>query len=298
MKKIGFIGAGKVGFSFGRHIYERAGASYSVVGYYSNSPESANAAALFAGGKAFNTVNELAEECDLLLLTVPDGQIADAWISLKNKIESAPIKDNKQKRLLCIGHCSGLYDSNIFERPTGQTRYEYAFGSIHPIMAIHDKETAYQKLQDSYFTIEGDAAFIDFTEDLLANLKNPFSTIDADFKTLYHAASVMVSNLVCALTYEGIEVFKACGLDDEFAENAWRSLFLGNANNIASLGPVLALTGPMERADITTIKKHLDALSGDARDIYLSLSRVLIETAQLKNPDRDYSELRKLLCPK
>ena len=297
MEKIGFIGAGKVGFSLGRHIRESTDGSYTVAGYYSNNPESANAAAEFAGGKAFSTANELAEECDLLLLTVPDGQIAEAWQFLKKRIESTPLKNNAQKKLLLIGHCSGLHDASIFERSTGNTGYEYAFGSIHPIMALHDKETAYLKLQDAYFTIEGDAPFIDFSAKLLGNLKNQFSTIDSSYKTLYHAASVMVSNLVCALTYEGMEVFKACGLDDEFAENAWRSLFLGNAKNIASIGPVLALTGPMERADISTVTKHLESLSGDARDIYLSLSRVLLETAQLKNPDRDYSELRKLLCP-
>ena len=105
----------------------------------------------------------------------------------------------------------------------------------------------------------------------------------------------MVSNLVCALAYEGMETFKACGLDEDFAESAWRSLFLGNAENTASVGPVRALTGPVERGDAATVARHLAALSGDAREIYLLLSRTLVETARLKNPDRDYSELTGIL---
>jgi predicted short-subunit dehydrogenase-like oxidoreductase (DUF2520 family) len=288
-KKIGFIGAGKVGFSLGRHIREKSDNTFTTFGYYSRSRGSAEAAASFTGGKAFETPEELAEECDIILLTVPDGQITDVWNMLIPNIRAGHI----------IGHLSGALDSNIFsyssETPLAGSCF---FGSIHSILSLYDKDTSFSKLPGAYFTIEGDENFIDFAKALLSMLGNPFCTIDKSKKVLYHAASVMVSNLVNALTYKGMDVLKNCGLDDEFAENAWRSLFLGNAENISLRGPVLALTGPVERADAATVEKHLETLSGETREIYLLLSRILIEAAGSKNPERDFSELRKVLCIK
>jgi len=105
----------------------------------------------------------------------------------------------------------------------------------------------------------------------------------------------MVSNLVCALAYTSSQTLEACDLDARFADEAWRSLFLKNAENISELGPVRALTGPVERCDTETVAGHLATLTGDVRNIYILLSMALTETARHKNPDRDYSEMISLL---
>jgi len=282
MKRIGFIGPGKVGCSLGRYITE-SDCGFNVAGYYGRSETAANEAAAFTDSRVFESAEELAAACDLLLLTVPDSQIADVWKDLSQNLRDRNVP-------LYVGHCSGSQSSEIFAPKAG-----CHFGSIHPILAVHDKATSYKNFTGAYFTIEGDEDFKSIASELLTALGNNFDTIDASQKTLYHAASVMVSNLVCALAYDGMETFKACGLTDEFADNAWRSLFLGNAENIGNLGPVLALTGPVERGDAGTVARHLAVLPGDAREVYLLLSRTLIETASRKNPDRDYSELLKLL---
>jgi len=282
MKRIGFIGPGKVGCSLGRYISENC-CGFNVSGYYGRNEAATAEAAAFAGGSAFKNAEELAMACDLLLLTVPDGQIANVWDTL-----ATFLRDRDEP--LYVGHCSGSQNSEIFQPKAG-----CHFGSIHPILAVHDKETSYKNFGGAYFTIEGDETFKDIAGGLLSALGNPYETIEASQKILYHAASVMISNLVCALTYEGMETFKACGLSNEFADKAWRSLFFGNAENIKNLGPVRALTGPVERGDAETVAKHLAALSGEAREVYLLLSRTLTETASRKNPDRDYSKLIQLL---
>ncbi|MDR3364944.1 MAG: DUF2520 domain-containing protein [Clostridiales Family XIII bacterium] len=293
--KIGFIGAGKVGYGFGRHITERgnrgcAKSGFEVAGYVSRDKASACEAAAFAGGRAYGSAAGLAAESDLLLLTVPDGAIAEAWRQMSDELLD---RQARRGRPLCIGHCSGSLGARVFgPRPLDANIF---FGSIHPLAAIYDRTSAYKKLDGAFFTTEGDEPFAHFAGELLSALGNPFREIDAAQKTLYHAASVMVSNLVCALAYAGTKTFKACGLDDAFAESAWRALFLENAENIAALGPVLALTGPVERADAATAARHLEALSGDERESYLLLSRILAEAAQKKNPSRDYSEMKTLL---
>jgi predicted short-subunit dehydrogenase-like oxidoreductase (DUF2520 family) len=88
------------------------------------------------------------------------------------------------------------------------------------------------------------------------------------------------------------------GLEPDFADEFLKTLFLGNAENIAAFGPVAALTGPTERADAGTIEGHLKTLAdfGDETDInlYKSLTEILVRVAKEKNPDRDYSEVLRL----
>ena len=47
--------------------------------------------------------------------------------------------------------------------------------------------------------------------------------------------------------------------------------------------------------NIDTVKKHLSVLEGSDREMYCILGKKLVEIAGIKNPDRDYTELSKLL---
>lgn len=53
---VGFIGAGKVGFSLGRYF---TGHSIRVSGYYSRNPKSAHEAADFTGTGFYATIDDL-----------------------------------------------------------------------------------------------------------------------------------------------------------------------------------------------------------------------------------------------
>jgi predicted short-subunit dehydrogenase-like oxidoreductase (DUF2520 family) len=283
-QNIGFIGTGKAAYSLGRHIALRGGPAYTVAGYLGKSAEAAEDAAAFAGGAAFSHAKALFAASDLVVFAVPDGTIAQVWASVRD----AGAASGKG-----IAHLSGLHSSQIFAGADPARA-----GSIHPIAALFDKKSAYTKLKGAYFTIEGGDAFQEIATGLLKKLGNPFAMIRAEKKSLYHAASSAVSNLVCAITYAGASLYENCGLPADFAENAWRSLFLENAQNVAEYGPVQALTGPLERGDADTIAKHLSAVSAyDARyaDAYRALSTILLDAAREKHPDRDYAEIERLL---
>ena len=66
-------------------------------------------------------------------------------------------------------------------------------------------------------------------------------------------------------------------------------MFMNNCENVVSKGIVDSLTGPIERADADTIKKHMEVLPKTQLRIYKDLSERLIQVAIQKNPDRDYS---------
>lgn len=275
---IGFVGAGKVGFTLGRYLAEKG---VSVAGYYSRSPASAREAAAFTGSAAFDTPGELADHCDTLFLTVPDGAIAEVW----HQARALPIRG----KIIC--HCSGSLSSEVFD---GVERTGALACSLHPLCAVHDRLESWKTMDSVYFTVEG--ASRAELEKLLHVTGNPYSLIDADKKTLYHAACVTVSNLTVGLAQMGAELFARCGLDEDFAQNAWRALFLGNAENIARGGPMRALTGPIERGDADTIRSHLAALDGEALAVYRALSGVLVRVAEEKNPGRDYTDVKETLA--
>ncbi|MBR5774126.1 MAG: DUF2520 domain-containing protein [Clostridia bacterium] len=276
--KIGFIGAGKVGSSLGKYFSD----SGTVMGYFSRSAESARFAAELTSTKFYNSIKELADECDVIFITTPDGVIPQVWEELKLL--------NVAGKTIC--HCSGSLSSAIF----GGIDDAGAYGlSVHPLQAISDKENSFQLLGDCVFTVEGDARMAQEMMSFLEGLGNTVRVISADNKTLYHAAAVFVSNLPIALTQIGTDILKRCGFDDESARRALAPLIIGSAGNAAQKGATGALTGPVERGDAETVAAHLGAINDDEREIYSLLTNKLVEIASEKNPTRDYTKIVKIL---
>lgn len=277
--KIGFIGAGKVGFSLGRYFCEKG---LTVVGYYSEHIDSAKAAADFTQTKSFKELKDIVAISDTLFITTPDDRIGKVW----DDIRQLPIEN----KIIC--HCSGSLASTIFADIEACKAYGY---SIHPLYAISSKEESYKKLNKAYFSIEGSKGRMEEIEALFKLLGNPYQIISKDHKTLYHAAAVTVSNQVIALLSQGVALMKQCGFEEERALEALWPLVMGNMETIHDKGLVKALTGPIERGDLGTVKKHLSALEDYDRELYSMLSLRLLNLAKVKNPNQDYSALNELL---
>lgn len=285
--KVGFIGAGKVGFSLGKYFTKQG---VEVTGYYSKSPESAKSAADFTNTKAYGTMAELLRESDTLFITVPDRNIGEVWDCIKNL-------DIKNKN---ICHCSGSIASTAFfdGEKLGASVY-----SVHPLYAINSKYESYQELQNAYFTIEGSQNHIQEMTEFLQKAECRVITTMTENKSLYHCGAVVVSNLVIGLYAMGVNILESCGFEREDAQNALVPLFLGNAQAVAEKGQVAALTGPVERADVATIEKHIQSIQNasslkskeELRQIYLLLSEQLLAIAGEKHPDRDYTKVAEVI---
>lgn len=289
--RIGFIGAGKVGFTFGRYIAEKrelvrekmdGALCLEVGGYFSASRQSAELAAEFTETCVYDSLEQLCEYSEIIFLTVPDGQIGEVWKSIKDL--------DIRGRIIC--HASGAMTSDIFSGITEAGAFGY---SIHPMYAISSKYESYKELDNSFFTVEGDDRYVDKVCSVIRALGNSCVRIDGTDKVKYHGAAVFASNLVTGLLAVSQELLTQCGFSAEEAQRAIVPLFLGNAKAAADRGPVDSLTGPVERCDTETVRKHLNALSGDERSAYAAVSRCLVPVAERKHPDRDYSGLIRLL---
>ncbi|MDF2675151.1 MAG: hypothetical protein K0R09_3420, partial [Clostridiales bacterium] len=142
--KIGFIGAGKVGFSLGKFFTNQ---NIKVSGYYSRSENSALEASLFTDTKHFKSVEELINNSNIIFITVPDDEIYNVYMKIKN--------NSLKGKILC--HSSGSISSHIFSDIDDFGAYSY---SIHPIFPISNKYESYKALKDAVFTIEGHERYL------------------------------------------------------------------------------------------------------------------------------------------
>jgi predicted short-subunit dehydrogenase-like oxidoreductase (DUF2520 family) len=271
--KIGFIGAGKVGFSLGKHAAVHGG---QISGYCSKSLESAQEAAAFAGGAAFETPEALVQASDIIFITVPDGQIEPTWNTLAASARAGAISISGKT----ICHCSGALSSTVFANATELGAFAF---SVHPLYAVSSKYETYKELGNALFTIEGSPEQLDCMVALARGWGNEVQAISAQDKVRYHAAAVMASNLVVGLVHAAAGELERCGFTPDSAERALRPLFMGNATHIVEDGTVAALTGPAERGDSATIQKHLACLDGNHREIYQLLTEELYEVAAIKH---------------
>lgn len=279
-ESIGFIGAGRVGVTLGRYFYIK---NLHVSGYFSKTAEHARQAASVTNSGAYQTLEQLAAESQLIFIAVPDDCIAQVY----DRLRQCDIRG----KLIC--HCSGALSSGVFSNIAQAGAYGY---SIHPAFAVSDKETAYQKMQDVFFTIEGDDAKLPVIQKLMQALGNAYRVMDAAQKETYHAALVTSSNLVIGLYHIAQRLLADCGFSGDEAAAVLNPLFLGNAESVCRSGCLSALTGPVDRGDIATVRAHLAALDDTAISaVYRLLSAELISIAKQKYPDRPYRELEDVL---
>lgn len=279
---IGFIGAGRVGFTLGRYFVENG---LNVSGYYSRTYEHAVSASQFTDSKSYKTIDELIAASSIIFITVNDSQIQTVWELCK--------KSDLTNKILC--HCSGAMTASVFSGIEQTKAYGY---SVHLLFSFNDKYNSYKDISKAFFTVEGDENHIDYVTDIIKKTGNEYVVIDGTNKDKYHGAAVFVSNLVIGLFHSGKKLLMDCGFCDEQAQKALIPLFINNAANLSCVGESSALTGPVDRNDLDTVKKNINCLDDDYKDIYVKLSRQLVEIAKNKYRDADYSQMEKLLSDK
>jgi len=283
MKKIGIIGAGKVGVSIGRYFSEVCPGRYRLAGFYSKSDKSSLFASKFTDSSQFLSLNEVINNSDILIIATPDDKIKEIWCELS--------KYDIKNKIIC--HCSGSLSSEVFFDISSKSAYGC---SMHPLLAINSKENSYKDLNDAFFTLEGDSEAVEAFSDLLEKKGNKFKILKGRNKTKYHLSSVFLSNLVIALGKISVDLLGEYGFSEEEALAALSSLSRKNIDNMMNLGLEKALTGPVERNDIKTVENHRKSVEGVNKDeVYRLLSLELVEIAQKKHNERNYEPMKDIL---
>lgn len=275
---IGIIGAGKVGVSVGRYLKDN---NIQIAGFFDTNCENAAFAAQFTKTDCFSVLEELVSLSDTLFITTPDSSIGSVWDC---------IKKSAKNKIVC--HFSGALSSDVF---TDSQSTGASVCSIHPMLAFSDKLTSYRIPANTFFAIEGDKTAVSSLKKLFESLGNTVCIIDKSKKPLYHTAASVLSNEIVAVLDLGYSLLEECGFSRKEAVKATQNLVSGNVKSVIENGCVNALTGPVERNDLQTVKKHIDSLLDKDKQTYILLAKRLVKIAKAKNEGADYSELSNYL---
>jgi len=267
--KIGIIGAGRVGSAFALAL---TGNGDEISGICSRSDQSVAFLSDKLGRAFINDVSSTINEADIVLLTVPDTDIA----KVAAKIREDGSLGIEGKTFL---HCSGALTSSELEplnRAGGCT------GSLHPIQTFASRDEGWKRMQGIFFGYEGSAEAREKALCLVKPLNGTLLDIRPEAKPLYHAAACILSNYTVTLSYVAGMLLDKAGIGKVLGIKAFMPLLVNTVENIAAGGSLNALTGPISRGDSITVAGHLMALDDKDKvlsEFYRVLGRITVQLA-------------------
>lgn len=278
--KVGIIGTGAVGKSMAAYFLSK---KVQMTGFYSKTPKHVRDTANAYNTIAFENMSQVIQNNDFVLVAVND----DAITEVVSEMEELQGMLNEK----IIVHTSGVHASNILS-PLKQ--YGAKTLSLHPLQSFSDVESAQNRIPNTVFSIEGDVE--ESVVEWLDLIGIQTFEIPSAYKANYHMGASIVSNFLVTVLDFGFMQFEKLGYDKTFAKKALMPLIDGTLENIKQNGTTEALTGPISRGDVQTVKKHLEALDETYMSLYLELAHQTLEIAKRKNlAIEKYDEMLKLL---
>ncbi len=225
-KHIAIIGNGKLGGVLRAAL---AGAGYNVAAYArGQKPDLADA--------------------DIVFITTQDQNIAKAAKSLARL---------EWKRGAIAVHCSGSENSDLL---VPLRRKGVLTASCHPLQSFPDLKSGLAALPGTYWFCEGQGRAVAAMKPIIQQLRGKMIPIKADQKIAYHGAVCMAANYLTSLIGASGNIAGQIGLRETEFRAALAPILQATLRNTIALGPRAALTGPIQRGDGVTIRKHQSAI--------------------------------------
>lgn len=245
--KVAILGAGRMGRALGRLLAQKG---LEIGGVSALTLRSARQAVRFIGsGQPEKSNPKAVSGSSLIFIATPDGAIP----SLARELSESGLRWNRK----VVAHTSGAVSSRVLEP---LRRRGALVGSLHPLASIADPRFGLKDVAGTPFAIEGEPAAVRVLRRLVVSLGGVPITIPRQAKALYHLIACLLSNDLVSLLSFGIEAGRGLGLTEREAIRLYMPLVRGTVENVARLGPVRALTGPVSRGDVTTLRLHAEAL--------------------------------------
>jgi predicted short-subunit dehydrogenase-like oxidoreductase (DUF2520 family) len=183
---------------------------------------------------------------DLLVLATPDAVVAEVAARV------APVPTT------VVAHLSGSLGLDVLLPHRRRA-------SIHPLVPLPDPERGAARLaKGAWFAVSGDP----LAAEVVAALSGRVVTVADEERARYHAAATIAANHLVALMGQVEHLAARAGLPlAPFLELAQAAL-----DDVASVGPARALTGPAARGDEATIAKHRGVLDPEDLPAYDALA--------------------------
>jgi predicted short-subunit dehydrogenase-like oxidoreductase (DUF2520 family) len=203
-----------------------------------------------------------------VLLAVPDETLPVISLALAAQGEAPPG---------CAAfHLSGALGTDPLA-PLLETGY--SVGTLHPLQSLADPVLGAEQLRGVYFAVSGEPAALSAARRILSPIGGSIVTVPVARRPLYHAAAVFASNYLAGLIGAAGRLMAQAGVPEDEALRAILPLARGSLENLGRLGPVRALTGPVSRGDVETVRLHLRTLEPRERALYASLGLEILKLA-------------------
>lgn len=290
-RKVVLIGAGKLAHSLTSALEIT---SYNIESVISKKKSSAkHLAGKFLIKNYSDSLKDIPSDVNIFLLTVPDGEI--------RKVAEKLSKSNRDfKDCICV-HFSGVENISSLN---SLAKKGCATGSLHIIKPFPSKNIV--KIKNSPASIEAkNRRSFNFLIQLCRSLQLKPHRINSKEKVLHHLAAVYSSNFLVGNLFNAFSLISS---KDNSAKEILLQTTQSALNNVFKLSPSKALSGPVDRGDLYTIKKHLEVLDAKIRKSrsarlklfklnYIVQSLSLLEVAEKKygKLNKDHLEIKKFL---
>jgi len=257
---IGVIGAGRVGAVLAAAL--RA-AGHDIVAVAGESAASRTRIETLLPGVHIDKPTAVAKASDLLLLTVPDDALDNV---VRMLVASGSIRPGQY-----VVHTSGRHGMAILQ-PALDTG---AVGvAMHPAMTFTGTDVDLDRLRGCAYgvTVTADEGR-QVAETLVNDLGGTAVWVAEADRALYHAALAHGANHLVTLVSQAMSLLRKAGSTDPAA--TLRPLLTAALDNTLAYGDA-ALTGPIVRGDVQTVRSHLasiEASEPDTLDSYVTMAR-------------------------
>jgi predicted short-subunit dehydrogenase-like oxidoreductase (DUF2520 family) len=257
---VGVISAGRVGTALGVAL-ERAG--HVVVACSAISQASRRRAQRRLPDSAVMPIHDVANRAELLLLAVPDAELA--------AVVSGLAATGAVRPGAIVAHTSGANGVGILAPLSDRACIPLA---IHPAMTFTGADEDIARLSDACFgvTAADDVGYA-IAQSLVLEIGGEPFRVREDARPLYHAALAHAGNHVTTVILDAVEALRSALWGQELlgqelvgdapggiAERVIAPLARASLENALQRGQA-ALTGPVARGDAPAIGAHLRALA-------------------------------------
>ena len=261
--RVGVIGAGRVGAVLAAALRRRGHVIVSVAG---ESDASKRRAAGLLPGVPIGKPTAVARASDVLLLTVPDDMLGNVVTQLS---ASGAIREGQY-----VVHTSGSHGLRVLDPATELGARPVA---LHPAMTFSGTARDLERLDDCVFGVTVGPAERPWASEIVDELGASVMWVPEELRGLYHAGLAHGANHLVTLVTQAMELLGAAGADDP--AGVLRPLLEAALDNALAEGDS-ALTGPIVRGDVNTVRAHLAEIAGTAPDTlpsYVALGRATLD---------------------
>lgn len=196
---IGIIGAGKVGPVLGAAL---AGAGHAIVGISAATDDERDRVESMLPGVAIVDVPQLVERSELVIIAVPDDQLADlvAGLAALGAWQSGQL----------VLHTAAAFGVAVLDPARAAGAIPLA---VHPALAFTGTSIDLARLRDSWCAVSAPTPVLPIAQALVVEMGAEPVVIDDDDRAAYAEAVSAASQFSSAIVSQSIEALRAIGVE-------------------------------------------------------------------------------------